>query len=95
MKLKVFRSSALALNQIDILQIRFNSPESLMLFNVNARYCLKIFANSTAVTCSKKLGLISLRVTRVVFLTAVNHSVRNAHAVQKRSFSVVAHRLVY
>ena len=71
MKLKVFRSSALALNQIDILQIRFNSPESLMLFNVNARYCLKIFANSTAVTCSKNLGLISLRVTRVVFLTAV------------------------
>ena len=84
MKLKVFRSSTLALNQIDVLEIHFDSPELLMLFRVNSRHCLKIFANLTIVTCSKKLRLISLYVTRAVFLTAVNHSVRNTHAVQKR-----------
>ena len=31
---------------------------------VNARYCLRIFANSSPVTCSNKLSLISLLITR-------------------------------
>ena len=63
-KLKVFRSTACALNQIDNLDIPFNSPELLILSKVNARQCLRIFVNSTVVTCSNKLSLISLKVTR-------------------------------
>ena len=35
---KVFRSSALALNQIDNLDITFNSHELLFLSKVNAKY---------------------------------------------------------
>ena len=31
---------------------------------VNARYCLRIFANSSPVTCSNELSLISLLITR-------------------------------
>ena len=37
-KLKVFRSSALELNQIDNLDITFNSHELLILSKVNAKY---------------------------------------------------------
>ena len=59
-KLKVLRSKELALNQIDNLDILCNSPELLILSKVNARHCLRIFVNSTAVTCSNKLSLISL-----------------------------------
>ena len=58
-KLKVYRSSALALHQIDNLDIHFNSPELLIFPRVNARNCLRISANSTVVTCSFKLSLIS------------------------------------
>ena len=54
-KLKVLRSKGLALNQIDNLDILCNSPELLILSKVNARHCLRIFVNSTAVTCSNKL----------------------------------------
>ena len=39
-KLKVFRSSALALNKIDNLDIPFNSPELFIFSEVTARYCL-------------------------------------------------------
>ena len=56
-KLNVFRSSALALNQIYDFNIPFNSPELLILSKVNARYCLRIFVNSTTVTCLNKLNL--------------------------------------
>ena len=59
-KLKVFRSSALALNQIDNLDITFNSHELLILSKVNVKYWLRILVNSTAVTCSNKLNLSSL-----------------------------------
>ena len=41
-KLKVFRSSALALHQIDNLDIPFTSPELLIFSKVNARNCLRI-----------------------------------------------------
>ena len=61
-KLKVFRSSALALNQIGNLEIPFNSLK-LIFLDVNARYWLRIFVNSTVVTCSCKLSSISLQVT--------------------------------
>ena len=62
-KLKVFRSYALALNQIGNLEIPFNSLK-LIFLDVNARYWLRIFVNSTVVTCSCKLSsLISLQVT--------------------------------
>ena len=37
MTLKVFRSTARALNQIDNLNIPFNSPELLILSKINAR----------------------------------------------------------
>ena len=50
-KLKVLRSKELALNQIDNLDILCNSPELLILSKVNAKHCLRIFVNSTAVTC--------------------------------------------
>ena len=63
-KLKVFRSNALTLNEIDNLNIPFNSPDLLFFFKVNARCCLRIFVNSTAVTCSNKLSWISFYVTR-------------------------------
>ena len=58
-KLKVFRSSAPAQNQIHDFNIPFNSPELLILSKVNAGYFLRIFVKSTAVTCSNKLSLIS------------------------------------
>ena len=61
-KLKVFRSSALALNQIGNLEIPFNSLK-LIFLDLNARYWLRIFVNSTVVTCSCKLSSISLQVT--------------------------------
>ena len=54
-KLKVLRSKELALNQIDNLDILCNSPELLIFSKVNARHCLRIFVNSTTVTCSNKL----------------------------------------
>ena len=50
-KLKVFRSSALALNQIGNLEIPFNSLK-LIFLDVNARYWLRIFVNSTVVRVS-------------------------------------------
>ena len=52
MKLKVFRLSALAQDQIDNLDIPFNSPELLILSKVNSKGCLRIFVNSTTVTCT-------------------------------------------
>ena len=58
----MFRSSALALNQIGNLEIPFNSLK-LIFLDVNARYWLRIFVNSTVVTCSCKLSSISLQVT--------------------------------
>lgn len=58
-KLKAFRSSALVLNQRGNLDIPYSSPELLNLSKVNARNCLRIFANSTVVTCSCKLSFIS------------------------------------
>ena len=61
-QLKVFRSSALALNQIGNLEIPFNSLK-LIFLDVNARYWLRIFVNSTVATCSCKLSSISLQVT--------------------------------
>ena len=61
-KLKVVRSSALALNQIGNLEIPFNSLK-LIFLDVNARYWLRIFVNSTVVSCSCKLSSISLQVT--------------------------------
>ena len=63
-KLKVFRSSALALNQIGNLEIPFNSLK-LIFLDVNARYWLRIFVNSTVVTCWYKLSSISLQVTLI------------------------------
>ena len=59
-KLKVFRSSALALNKIDNLDIPFNSPELLIFSKVTARHCLRIFVNSRVVTCS---GVTTSRAT--------------------------------
>ena len=59
-KLKAFRSLTLTINQIDNLDIPFNSPELLFFPKVNARYGLRIFVNSTAVTCCNKLSLISV-----------------------------------
>ena len=59
-KLKVFRSSVLALNKIDNLDIPFNSPELLIFSKVTARHCLRIFVNSRVVTCSCKLSLTNL-----------------------------------
>ena len=50
-KLKVFRSSAFALNQIGNLEIPFNSFKLLFL-DVNAWYWLRIFVNSTVVRVS-------------------------------------------
>ena len=59
-KLKVFRSSALARNKIDNLDIPFNSPELFIFSEVTARYCLRIFVNSRVVTYSCKLSLTNL-----------------------------------
>ena len=60
----MFRSSALALNQIGNLEIPFNSLK-LIFLDVNARYWLRIFVNSTVATCSCKLSSISLQVTLI------------------------------
>ena len=59
-KLKVFRSSAIALNKIDNLDIPFNSPELFIFSEVTARHCLRIFVNSRVITCSCKLSLTNL-----------------------------------
>ena len=59
-KLKVFRSSALARNKIDNLDIPFNSPELFIFSEVTARYYLRIFVNSRVVTYSCKLSLTNL-----------------------------------
>ena len=62
-KLKVLRSSALALNRIDNLEISCNSPKFNYFLEVNARYWLRNCGNSTVVTYSCKLSSISLQVT--------------------------------
>ena len=80
-KLKVFRSSALALNQIGNLEIPFNSLK-LIFLDVNARYWLRIFVNSTVVTCviNERRCCLNLKalITKSLTNMAANYNLRIA-----------------